>query len=327
MREGALQAVKNCLEIEAGDRVCIITDTGTMDVAAALMERAREITPDVAFHILEDYGKRPFSSLPAQPAKDLSQSTASILAVQSLEGELVGVRQPILEIVQKRKIRHAHMVGITPEIMQQGMAANYVQLREFSEQVLRILSQVKKARVTSRAGSDFIVGFSAKIPWIKSDGRITRDVWSNLPDGEVWTIASVCSGRIVVDGVLGDYFSRKYGLLYASPLVLEIRDSRVVSVRCDNDALRDDFEKYIRTDENADRIGEFALGTNLAVRGLIGNMLQDEKYPGVHVAVGHTYPKRTGADWDSRVHCDAVLQSPTVVADGKKIMEDGRYMI
>ena len=53
-------------------------------------------------------------------------------------------------------------------------------------------------------------------------------------------------------------------------------------------------------------MGEFALGTNTAVRDVVGNILQDEKIPGVHVAFGHPYAHHTGADWVSSTHIDCV---------------------
>jgi len=234
---------------------------------------------------------------------------------------------PLIKIVENKKIRHAHMVGITPEIMRLGMSADYEQIKMFSQKVYDLIKDVKHARVTTGKGTDISVDFSVDHNWIISDGMITKDSWSNLPDGEVWTAPKNCNGRVVVDGVLGDFFSQKYGLLERTPIIVEIKDGRAYKVISDSQDIKADFEEYIKRDENANRIGEFALGTNLALGSLIGNMLQDEKYPGVHVAFGHSYPERTNSRWGSVVHCDAVIQKPTVILDGKKLMENGRYLI
>ena len=53
--------------------------------------------------------------------------------------------------------------------------------------------------------------------------------------------------------------------------------------------LQDDFWDYTHTDENSDRVGEFAIGTNIGVARVIGNILQDEKFPGIHIAFGNPY--------------------------------------
>lgn len=327
MSQGARQVIDNCLKVSDKDNVVIVTDVQTMDIAAALKDQAKERTESVSFFILEDFGERPLKEYPEELHNALEHAQVSILAAQSQEGEIDSLRMPFLLNVTRNKIRHAHMVGITHQIMEQGMAANYSNVERFSKQVYSLVKNVKEIKVTTRAGTDFTAQFDSKTPWIISDGRITEETWSNLPDGEVWTIVKSCSGKIVVDGVLGDYFSQKYGLLQGTPLILQIIDGRVRYIKCEDTKLKKDFEKYIEKDENANRIGEFAFGTNLAVKELIGNMAQDEKYPGIHIAVGHTYPERTGVKWSSSIHCDAVIRSPTVIIDGKKLMENGKYLI
>jgi len=58
--------------------------------------------------------------------------------------------------------------------------------------------------------------------------------------------------------------------------------------------LKDDFWAYTHKDENSDRVGEFAIGTNIELKDVIGEILQDEKYPGVHIAFGNPYGAHTG---------------------------------
>ena len=135
---------------------------------------------------------------------------------------------------------------------------------------------------------------------------------------------------MVVDGCFGDYFTEKYGDLKATPLRYKLKNSRCVkgSVECQNAELKKEFEQYtFNSDENSDRAGEFAIGTNIGLTELIGNLLQDEKFPGVHIALGGSYPEKTGAEWNSNAHNDGVLRSPTVVVDGKVIMKDGKFTI
>ena len=83
----------------------------------------------------------------------------------------------------------------------------------------------------------------------------------------------------------------------------------------------------MKQDDNANRIGEFAIGTNSGVDRLVGNMLQDEKFPGIHGAVGEPIPHQTGADWTSKVHMDGVLKKVTVDVEGQVIMRDGEFAL
>jgi aminopeptidase len=327
LEEGARQVIDTCMKISREDRLVIISDEHTLDIASSIITAAKKRTKTVDLFILEDFGERPIKDLPKEIASSLGKATASVFAGESREGEIESVRRPVLKIVTDRQIRHAHMVGVTREIMEQGMAADYTLLQAFSAKVHGVLKHAAQIRVIAPGGTDFTAQFSSKIPWIISDGNVRKEKWSNLPDGEVWTCVDTCHGRFVIDGVLGDYFSKRYGLLEDNPVTLHIANARVKSVECALASLKADFEKLIATDENSNRVGEFALGTNLALTKLIGNLLQDEKFPGVHIAVGHCYPYRTGVSWDSKVHCDAVIKEPTVIVDGRKVMEAGKYLI
>jgi leucyl aminopeptidase (aminopeptidase T) len=91
--------------------------------------------------------------------------------------------------------------------------------------------------------------------------------------------------------------------------------------------LRDEFRAYTNTDENSDRVGEFAIGTNIACTHVIGHILQDEKIPGVHIAFGHPYAEHTGATWVSKTHIDCVGRDFDVWFNGDQVMRGGRFLI
>jgi aminopeptidase len=78
---------------------------------------------------------------------------------------------------------------------------------------------------------------------------------------------------------------------------------------------------------NGNRAGEFAIGTLTSLTKLSGNLLQDEKMPGLHVAFGNPYPEFTGADWDAQIHVDVIPTSCTIEVDGREIMRDGKFTI
>jgi len=183
--------------------------------------------------------------------------------------------------------------------------------------------------VTTEKGTDITAKFSPKLNWKVNDGNITPEDWNNLPDGEVFTSPITVNGKVVIDGCLGDYFDKKYGTLENTPLTVEIENSRVKkeSIHCNNKALEKEFTEYLfDTDENSNKVGEFAIGTNIGLTELIGNLLQDEKFPGVHIAFGSPYPDETGADWNSKSHIDGIIKNPTICVDGETIMEAGKFL-
>ena len=74
-------------------------------------------------------------------------------------------------------------------------------------------------------------------------------------------------------------------------------------------------------------MGEFAIGTNIGVHDVIGNILQDEKIPGIHIAFGNPYGAHTGADWYSSTHIDVVGRNFDIWIDGRQIMRGGAFLL
>ena len=130
--------------------------------------------------------------------------------------------------------------------------------------------------------------------WLKTSGIISPEKWGNLPGGEIFTTPGEVNGTFVIDGVVGDYLCAKFGNLQENPLTIHVKKNRLTEAHSENRELEDDFWKYTHTDENSDRVGEFAIGTNIDLKEVIGQILQDEKYPGVHIAFGNPYGAHTG---------------------------------
>ena len=64
------------------------------------------------------------TALPDVVAEDMEQSAVSIFAAHAQANEL-GSRMQMTDIVNRRRMRHAHMVNITDQIMCEGMRADY----------------------------------------------------------------------------------------------------------------------------------------------------------------------------------------------------------
>jgi leucyl aminopeptidase (aminopeptidase T) len=194
----------------------------------------------------------------------------------------------------------------------------------------QLIEQCRRARrVTCRtaAGTDYVAELSTKLNWVKTAGLITPEKWGNLPGGEIFTSPFNSNGRFVVDGVVGDYLCQKYGDLVATPLTIDIKDNRIAALACANQELLREFDAYCHTDENSDRVGEFAIGTNLACTRIIGHILQDEKLPGIHIAFGHPYSEHTGQPWKSTTHIDCVGRNFDIWLDDEQVMAQGKFLL
>ena len=330
IKKGAEQAVENCLSVQAGERVVIITDDESASIGAALKKAALAIGANVQVFMMERTEGLP-AEFPDKLGKALAQADVSFYSAQGKKGELQSFRIPMLRCVgDNRKLRQGHMPGVTEEMMVTGMCADYQEIQRLSRAVYEKVSVAEEIRVVTDNGTNLTVNLSPDLRWKICDGNIKADDWSNLPDGEVFTSPKDINGTAVIDGCLGDYFDRKFGLLAETPVTIEIKNGRAVreSIQCENEELRQEFVEYLfETDETPRRGGEWAIGTNTGLTELIGNLLQDEKFPGVHIAFGSPYPDKTGADWNSNGHIDGVIRNTTIFVSGEKIMNKGKFLI
>ena len=323
---GARNAVQVCLRVKPNEKVTVITDEATKDIAAAIVHELEAVGSPYQAWVLEELAPRPLSDLPREIVEDLETSQVSIFAVQAQTNELKS-RMQMTDVVNRRKIRHAHMVNINRQIMLEGMRADFLKVDRISAKVIELVTRAKRITARTAAGTDLTADLNPNYRWLKTSGLISPDKWGNLPGGEVFTTPGEVNGTFVVDGVVGDYLCAKYGDLKGNPLTIRIRGNRLTEAHSSNRDLEDDFWQYTHTDENSDRVGEFAIGTNIELKDVIGQILQDEKYPGVHIAFGNPYGAHTGAEWYSSTHIDVVRRKFDIWVDEQQIMRSGQFLI
>ena len=323
---GARNAVRVCLRIAPDEKVTVITDEVSLEIAAAIVSELENLGCPYRTWVLEDVAERPLKDLPLPIAEDLETSRVSIFAVQAQANELKS-RMQMTDIVNRRRIRHAHMVNINRQIMLEGMRADFLKVDRLSTKIVDRVRVARQIRAKTPAGTDLIADLNPNYRWLKTSGIISPDKWGNLPGGEIFTTPGEVNGTFVIDGVVGDYLCAKFGDLRENPLTVRVEKNRVVEAHSENRELERDFWKYTHTDENSDRVGEFAIGTNIELKDVIGQILQDEKFPGVHIAFGNPYGVHTGAEWDSSTHIDVVGRKFDIWVDGKQIMRGGKFLI
>jgi aminopeptidase len=323
---GARNAVSVCLRIQPQERVCVITDEATLEIAAAIVSQLEKLGAPYHAWVLEELADRPLVNLPTEILQDLEKSRVSIFAVQVQTNELRS-RIQMTDVVNRRKIRHAHMVNINRQIMLEGMRADFQRVDRLSQKVVEMVRKASQIKARTAAGTDLTADLDPNYKWLKTSGIISPEKWGNLPGGEIFTTPGEVNGTFVIDGVVGDYLCAKFGSLKDTPLTIHMKGNRLTEAHSENRELESDFWKYTHTDANSDRVGEFAIGTNIDLKDVIGQILQDEKYPGVHIAFGNPYGAHTGADWDSTTHIDVVGRKFNIWVDEQQIMQDGKFLI
>jgi aminopeptidase len=323
---GARNAIDVCLAIKPGERVALIADEESREVAASLAAALAAVGAPAEHILIEQIAARPLAAAPPAILDALERADAGILCIHPLQGELAS-RMAIVATVERRQMRYAHMVGVTPSIMKQGMRADYRLVDRLSITLCERMRTAASLRVETPYGTALTAAFDPSLHWVKTSGIISTRYWSNLPAGEVFTTPASVDGVFVCNGTAGDYFGPKYGDLATTPLTLQVEGGRLAAAHCDRKELEREFWDYCHTDEHSDRVGELAFGTNLALSDMIGILLQDEKVPGVHLAFGDPYGSQTGANWKSKTHVDVLTRDCNVWIDDRQVIEKGRYLL
>lgn len=323
---GAENAVR-CMGVSERDRVFIITDYAREGIARHVAMAALARHADVSICFLEHYGPRPLTVFSDEFKNELihARPTVSYYIATAQPGE-IAFRLPLLPFLAKElKVRHGHMIGIDEDLMAEGMCADYDEVYTITNEVYELVRHARTIHVTSEKGSDVTATFHKDWKWIPCNGRYwEQGKWGNLPEGEVFTTPASVNGVLVCD-VLGDYFSEKYGVL-PQPLTIKVEDGFATEVSSENGALAQEVREYLWSVPNGRRVGEFAIGTLTSLKKLTGNLLQDEKMPGLHIAFGNPYPQFTGADWNSTIHVDVIPSRCTIMVDDLLLMKNGQFV-
>ncbi|MBD3192115.1 MAG: aminopeptidase [Candidatus Heimdallarchaeota archaeon] len=182
--------------------------------------------------------------------------------------------------------------------------------------IIKILNQGKELRFV---GEDTDISFGIENrTWINCCGH------ENLPDGEVFT------GPIedAVNGTIRFTYPGIYMGEEIENIWLKFEEGKVV----DYDAVKGKkLLTQILEIENANILGEVAVGTNYGIQKFTKNMLFDEKMGGtVHLALGSGYPE-SGSQNQSSIHWDILKdmknEESKIYLDGEVVYQAGKWKI
>src|SRR5258708_1026690 len=159
--EGAFNAANVCLRIQPSEHGCVITDRAMTELAAAVVAELEKLGAPYHAWVLEDLAPRPLRDLPREILDDLEHSQVSIFAVQAQTNELRS-RIQMTDVVNRKKIRHAHMVNINRQIMMEGMRADFQKVDRLSAKLIALVRKASKVHATTAAGSNVEGGLKTR---------------------------------------------------------------------------------------------------------------------------------------------------------------------
>jgi leucyl aminopeptidase (aminopeptidase T) len=321
----ASNIIHTCVGVEAEEKVLIAVDQPLAHVRDALLEEASEVSPkELWTHTFPD-DERPFTEYPPGMLQLATQADAVILMLASLDPKIempawVAGRQAILA----GGARLAAGAYIEQSILDHELSADYEEVAAVTEALKRKLTGCSEITIQTRLGTDLRL-FATGRQWLADSGKLRgRGTYGNLPGGEIAVapLEDSAEGHLVVDKTLP-------GLVLSEPVHIAFREGRATEISDGPGAsyLLDvitDGEK--RADGQGCRVvAELGIGTNPRAR-LQGNIVTDEKAAGtIHIAIGRN--DFLGGNNAAPIHVDAVVGEPSVVVDGERIIQDGRFLV
>lgn len=301
--------LQKSLAIRRGEKVLVLTDKLELGNAKKFFAAAKKLSENTTL-LLKPVGKHSGEEPSVRIAGEMKKFDVIIMVTTH---SLTHTKARIS--ASEKGARIASLPGFQGKMMR-ALSTDPRELRKNGARIKRVLQKSKTVRVTSPSGAD--ISFHTRKDIEIDDGLLSKKGdKGNLPAGETYfaPLEGTASGTIVID-------SMKNCKAYANPGTrVSVKNGKAVEVS-DKKSL---LAKYILSIKNADNIAELGIGTNHRAK-VIGYILQDEKAEGTcHIAFGNS--AAIGGKVYSKIHVDAILFKPTIWADSRMIMKNGKLMI
>lgn len=298
------------------------TEEQIMYVNPLEIEHAKKVTKSI--HIFSSYNTRALTNInpklrimQQQSRKEFNEIFYSRAAKGELNWSLCPY--PCFSFAQEASMGLEEYTEFVYKALALDKAEPVAYWKEVEKAHAKIIKVLNKGKVMRFVGEDTDITFGIEgRKWINCCGH------ENLPDGEVFTAPHE-------DGVNGTIRFTYPGIYMDQEIEniwLKFKDGKVV----DYDATRGkELLKEVLEIENADVLGELAVGTNYGIQRFTKNMLFDEKMGGtIHLALGMGYPE-SGSKNESSIHWDILKDMKSndsiIYLDGKEIYKAGKWLI
>jgi len=226
----------------------------------------------------------------------------------------------------KAGARVASMPMFIAEMFYPGgpMAADYREIKRETEKIAELMTEADMAKVTSPGGTDITLSLRGRNGSV-DDGIFTeKGSFGNLPSGEAFCapVEGTANGKVVVEPNWYPGLKEKMALIFKEGYVVEVIGGGEVG-----DYLRTllDLSKNVEPFISRRNLAELGVGTNPYAKRP-DNVLEAEKIRGtVHLAIGDN--SHIGGKVASDIHLDFVIPKPTLIFDGKIVMQEGMLLL
>jgi len=203
LAQAARNVVENCLGIQTGDIVSIVTDSADPDrteIARAFWEEARAKGAEVI--LVEMLPRKNSGEEPPAPITQLMAESNVVLCPTTKSLSHTKTRRN----ASGRGARIASLPGITKEMVIRCLTADYGSIAVLTERVAEKLSRGSKFKVESDLGTSLELERQGRTVGADTGLLTQPGDFGNLPAGEAFfaPMEGTANGKIVFDGSVAD---------------------------------------------------------------------------------------------------------------------------
>jgi leucyl aminopeptidase (aminopeptidase T) len=314
--KSAHKIIHQLLKVKSKEEVMIIADPETdMRRFFALAGEVENASADYTITIMPSRAEERSLELPEVIRKGMEGSDVVISMTRSSGASTYG--EPRARMRKERKIRTMSMcMRDLHHWTKGGATADYDEIRRTARKLRERWQTGRQLELTTPAGTRLTAEIGKHIMGEEAGFAEEPGKHGAFSDGEVsqGPNEGTANGVVVIDGPMC-FFG-----MPDKPVTLIIKDIKAVEIQGDGPtagALRD----LVARVENADNFAEVGIGINpKSIRN--GDFEEEKKALGTaHVALGQNLDY--GGTTRSMVHMDMVLCSPTLVIDGRVLVDNG----
>ena len=304
--------LKENMGLHKGEKLLVICDDKTADIAESLFEAGLDLTYEpllIRIPPMERNGEEP-------PHRVRDSMIASDVVIIPTSKSMTHTQAK--KDASAAGVRIATMPGITEDMYFNGpITADYEEVESLTNEFTALLDSAKTAEIR-KDGCSLTLSLDGRHGIPSTGVYRNKGQCGNLPSGEAFIapVEGSASGTIIIDGSFAGI-----GIL-RSPLKLFFEKGNLVDVQGEDSRKLMDI---LGENPLARNVAELGIGTNRKAR-VTGIILEDEKiYGTVHIALGSN--NTFGGTVAAGIHVDGVILNPELYLDGKCVLSNGADLL
>ena len=210
LRPGARNAIDTCLRLKPQERITIITDTFTRDIAAALQSEVERVGSESSLFVLEHHARRPLSYMPEIILDDLATvASVDFLPRRPQPGELGARIRDDRRGEQSPHPSRSHGEHQSRRLCSKECAPIFRAVDKLSQRLVEHARQVDRITCKTPHGTEFEAESVAKTQVAQNQrAHYSRQMGQPSRAAKFSRRPMNTNGVFVVDGVVGDYLVR-----------------------------------------------------------------------------------------------------------------------